>query len=375
MSSDPAASASAVLEIDLGAITANWRLLARKVVPAECAAVVKANGYGLGAGPVARALAAVGCRLFFVATLDEGIALRRALESRAEIAVLNGPLASTEADFVAEDLIPVLNDPGQIKAWQQIAQQQGGLPAMLHVDTGMSRLGLTGREFAAFADDPSRWRAIRWRALMSHLACADTPEHALNETQHQRFIAARRRMPGVPASLAASSGIFLGSEYHADLVRPGAALYGVNPQPGRLNQLRPVVRLGGKILQTREIDRGESVGYGAAQIMEAPGRVATVAVGYADGWLRSLSRRGCGHIAGTRVPLVGRVSMDLMTFDVSGIDPALAHPGAMIELLGSAYGVDDAAVDAGTIGYEILTSLGARYHRIYREPPGKHLPE
>jgi|HubBroStandDraft_4_1064222.scaffolds.fasta_scaffold01996_4 alanine racemase len=375
MSSDPAASASAVLEIDLGAITANWRLLARKVVPAECATVVKANGYGLGGERVAKALADAGCRLFFVATLDEGIALRRALGNDAEIAVLNGPLPGTAAEFVAEDLIPVLNDPGQIKAWQQIAQQQGGLPAMLHVDTGMSRLGLTGREFTAFADDPSRWRAIRWRVLMSHLACADTPEHALNETQRQRFIAARRRMPGVPASLAASSGIFLGSEYHADLVRPGAALYGVNPQPGRLNQLRPVVRLGGKILQIREIDRGESVGYGAAHIMEAPGRVATVAVGYADGWLRSLSRRGCGHIAGTRVPLVGRVSMDLMTFDVSGIDPALAHPGAMIELLGSAYGVDDAAVDAGTIGYEILTSLGARYHRIYREPPGKNLPE
>ena len=374
MSTDPAARADAVLEIDLGAIVANWRLLRGQAAPAECAAVVKANGYGLGAAPVARALASAGCRLFFVATLDEGIALRRALGNDAEIAVLNGPLPGAEAELAAKHLVPVLNDPGQIKAWEQIAQQQGGLPAMLHVDTGMSRLGLTGREFTAFADDPSRWKAIRWRALMSHLACADTPEHPLNETQRRGFTAARQRMPGVPASLAASSGIFLGPEYHADLVRPGAALYGVNPQPGHPNQLRPVIRLGGKILQVREIDRGESVGYGAAHIMEAPGRVATVAVGYADGWLRSLSCRGCGHIAGTRVPLVGRVSMDLITFDVSGIDPALAHPGAMIELLGSAYGVDDAAADAGTIGYEILTALGPRYHRVYRDLAGTKSP-
>jgi alanine racemase len=368
MSSDPAARAGAVLEIDLGVIVANWRLLAGRVAPAACAAVVKANGYGLGAQPVAKALAAAGCRLFFVATLDEGIALRRAVQNDIEIAVLNGVFPGTEAEFAAENLIPVLNEPGQIEAWKQLAAQRSGLQAVLHVDTGMSRLGLTAREFAAFAEDPSRWKAIRWRALISHLACAETPEHALNETQNQRFTVARQLMPGVPGSLAASSGIFLGPEYHAELVRPGAALYGLNPQPGGPNPLRPVVRLSAKILQTREIDRGESVGYGAAHIMEAPGRVATVAVGYADGWPRSLSHRGVGHITGKRVPLLGRVSMDLMTFDVSAVDPALTHPGATIELLGDAYAVDDAAADAGTIGYEILTSLGSRYHRIYREP-------
>jgi alanine racemase len=374
MSSDPAARVGAVLDIDLGAIVANWRLLAGKAAPAECAAVVKANGYGLGAVPVAKALAAAGCHTFFVATLDEGVALRDALGEPAEIAILNGPLPGTAAEFAARHLIPVLNESGQIEAWREVSAQPGGLPAILHVDTGMSRLGLTAREFAAFADDPSHWRAIRWRALMSHLACADTPEHPLNETQRRRFADARQRLPGVPGSLAASSGIFLGPQYHADLVRPGAALYGVNPQPGCPNPLRPVVRLRAKILQTREIDRGESVGYGAAQIMEAPGRVATVAVGYADGWLRSLSHRGCGCIAGTRVPLLGRVSMDLLTFDVSAIDPALAHPGAMIELLGDAYGIDDAAADAGTIGYEILTALGRRYHRIYRDAAGTNHP-
>jgi alanine racemase len=408
MSSDPASRAGAILEINLGAIVANWRLLAQRAAPALCAAVVKANGYGLGAAPVARALAMAGCRLFFVATLDEAIALRQAIGDTAEIAVLNGPLPGIAADFAAHDLIPVLNDPGQIEAWRTAPlphrgrgrgprrkawegegvtdtstltrpsltrwapspamrerDSENSRPAILHVDTGMSRLGLTAREFAGLADDLPRL-GIGWRAVMSHLACADIPDHSLNETQRARFTDAARRLAGVPASLAASSGIFLGPGYRFDLVRPGAALYGVNPQPGRTNPLRQVVRLSAKILQVREIDRGESVGYGAAHSMDTAGRVATVAVGYADGWLRSLSHRGCGFLAGKRVPLLGRVSMDLVSFDVSAVDPALAQPGATIELLGEHYRVDDAAADAGTIGYEILTALGPRYHRIYR---------
>jgi alanine racemase len=314
-------------------------------------------------------LAAAGCRLFFVATIDEGIALRQALGAAPEIAVLNGPLPGTAGEFLHERLIPVLNHPGQIEAWRPGCR---GRLAILHVDTGMARLGLSAREFAAIVEDPP---AIAWRAVMSHLACADTPEHAANEQQRARFAAAAARLRGVARSLAASSGIFLGPLYHFDLVRPGAALYGVNPRPGRPNPLRPVVRLCGKILQIRQIDRGEPVGYGAAHVMQAPGRVATVAVGFADGWLRSLSHRGCGYLAGTRAPLLGRVSMDLMTFDVSAVDPAAAQPGAMIELLGANYGVDDAAADAGTIGYEVLTALGARYHRIYRDPPPVDLPE
>jgi alanine racemase len=374
MSSDPAARASGTLEIDLGAIAANWRFLVAKAAPAQCAAVVKANGYGLGAAPVAKALAAAGCRMFFVATLDEGIALRRALDEAAEVAVLNGPMPGTDGELAAHALIPVLNEPGQIESWRKLAGERPAPHAILHVDTGMSRLGLSAYEFAGFADDLSRRNSIRWRLLMSHLACADTPEHALNEIQRRRFGAARRQLSGVPASFAASSGIFLGPEYHFDLVRPGAALYGVNPQPDGPNPLRPVVRLWAKILQIREIDRGESVGYGAAHVMGAPGRIATVAVGYADGWLRSLSQRGCGHIGGRRVPLLGRVSMDLLTFDVSAVDPALTHPGSTIELLGNNYGVDDAAADAGTIGYEILTALGSRYHRIYRQPAGTTPP-
>jgi alanine racemase len=377
--SDPAARAGAILEIDLGGIVENWRLLARQAAPALCAAVVKANAYGLGADPVACALAAAGCRMFFVATLDEGIALRRALGAAPEIAILNGPLPGCAAEFPAHSLIPVLNEPGQIEAWRELGAEP---PAILHVDTGMARLGLGAEGFAAIvANKPP----IRWRAVMSHLACADDPGHPLNERQRARFAAAAGQLPGVPASLSASSGIFLGPSYHFDLVRPGAALFGVNPLAGRPNPLRQIVRLSGKIVQTRQIDRGESVGYGAAHVMQAPGRAAIVAVGYGDGWLRSLSHRGCGYIAGTRVPLLGRVSMDLVTFDVSAIASALVHPGAMIELLGADYGVDDAASDAGTIGYEILCALGSRYHRIYRDSPrldptaldptGTNLPE
>jgi alanine racemase len=361
VSPDPASRAGAILEIDLGAVAANWRLLAGMAAPAQCAAIVKADGYGLGAVRVARALHAAGCELFFVASLDEGVALRAPLGSGPEIAVLNGPLPGTAAEFAEHGLIPVLNHVGQVEEW---AASSKGTQAVLHIDTGMSRLGLSAREFAALAAGPP---AIPWRAVMSHLACADEPTHALNDEQRKRFAAACTCLPGIPASLAASSGIFLGRKYRFDLVRPGAALYGVNPQPGRPNPMSPVVRLSTKVLQIREIDGGESVGYGAAHVMQGPGRLATAAIGYADGWLRSFSHRGCGRIAGKRVPLVGRVSMDLASFDVSAIDPALLWPGAEIELLGAEYGVDDAAADAGTIGYEILTALGRRYHRIYHD--------
>jgi alanine racemase len=356
------ARAGAVLEIDLGAIVANWRLLAKKVAPATCAAVVKANGYGLGAAPVTRAMLAAGCRRFFVATLDEGIALREALGAEPDIAVFNGPLPGSAADFAAARLIPVLNDPGQIEAWEKLPRH---LPAMVHIDTGFNRLGLSRSEFEAHLD---RIRAIAATGLISHLACADTPAHALNTTQQARFLAVRQILPGLKGSLAASSGIFLGPDFHFDEVRPGAALYGVNPLPGGPNPMRPVVRLTAKIIQIRKIDRGESVGYGAAHIMDGPGLLATASIGYADGWLRSLSHRGCGWLDGKRVPLLGRLSMDLATFDVSAVTPAELYPGNMIELIGEHYGVDDAAADAGTIGYEILAALGARYHRVYREP-------
>jgi alanine racemase len=368
--SDPVNRAGAVLEVDLAGVIANWRLLAARVAPADCAAVVKADAYGLGAVQVSAAVAAAGCRLLFVATLDEAIALRNRLAS-CEIAVLNGPAPGSAEEFVFYQLVPVLNEPGQIADWAEIARRHGGLPAILHVDTGMARLGLTAREFARLADELSQESATRWRGLISHLACADQPAHPLNDLQRSRFASMRRPFGGLPASLAASSGIFLGRGFHFDFVRPGAALYGINPQPGTPNPMRQVVRLKGRILQIREVERGESVGYGAAHVMDHPGRLATVAVGYADGWLRSLSHRGSGRLGGKRLPLLGRVSMDLAVFDCSAADPSLARPGGFIELLDDDYGVDAAAADAGTIGYEVLTALGRRCHRVYRGEPNQ----
>jgi alanine racemase len=371
MGNDPANRTGAVLEIDLAGIAANWRLLRERVAPAGCTAVVKADAYGLGALPVGRALAAAGCRQFFVATLGEAIALREALPSICEIAVLNGPVPGSADEFAEYRLIPVLNDPGQIADWLALGARRGPLPAMLQIDTGMARLGLTPGEFARFIETSSDCSgAVRWLALLSHLACADTPDDPSNDVQRQRFAAAHTRLARWPASLAASSGIFLGRRFHFDFVRPGAALYGVNPQPGRPNPMGQVVRLAARIVQIREVDEGQPVGYGAAHVMATAGRLATVAVGYADGWLRSASHRGAGEIGGRRVPLLGRVSMDLAVFDVSGVDPALARPGGFIELLSEAHGVDAAADEAGTIGYEMLAALGRRYHRVYRGEPG-----
>jgi alanine racemase len=355
-------TAYAVLEIDLGALVGNWGRLRDRLPPgALCAGVVKADAYGLGMAEVAPALAAAGCTLFFVAQLDEGIALRRLLWD-CEIAVLNGLLPGSAPEFIAHRLVPVLNSLGQIAAWRATGR---GLPAMIHVDTGMARLGLPPDELARLAADQSLLTGMTLRAIISHLACADELDNPLNAAQLAAFRAARAVLPAAPASLANSSGIFLGAEYHFDIARPGAAIYGVNPHPGSPNPMTQVIRLKGKILQTREIDSGQTVGYGSSYRREGPGRIATIAVGYADGWLRSLSNRGSVAIAGQRVPVVGRISMDLMTIDVTSLDPQLARPGRFAELIGPGNDVDAVAAEAGTIAYEILTALGRRYYRVY----------
>lgn len=359
--------AVSILEIDLGAIAANWRLLAARVGgPERAAAVVKADAYGLGAARVAPALAAAGCRRFFVATLDEGLVLRRALPD-AEIAVLNGLMPPRPALFVRARLLPVLNDLSQVALWRRSG---GGAPAMLHIDTGMARLGLARDERARLAAAPELMSGMTLAGIVSHLACAAAPEDPMNEAQRQAFAAALARLPRVPASLSASSGIFLGPAYYFDFVRPGAALYGVNPLPGMPNPMAQVIRFQGRILQVREIDRAETVGYGAAHRMGRAGRIATVAVGYADGWLRSSSHRGSVGLAGRRVPVVGRISMDLLTLDVTGIDPMVARPGALVDLIDADHGVDAAAAAAGTIGYEVLTAIGRRALRLYSGGPG-----
>jgi alanine racemase len=365
-----ARAAQGVLTIDLDALVANWRQLALRAAPAECAAVVKADGYGLGAARVAAALAAAGCRTFFVATLDEGTAVRAALAplppaggEEAVIYLLNGLPRGAEPDLIAHRLRPVLNSLADIDAWAAVPG--GPLPAAVQLDTGMSRLGLSDEEQRRLAEAPQRLGGIALALLMSHLACADEPDHPLNDEQRRRFAALTARLPPCRRSLANSSGIFLGNDFHHQLVRPGAALYGVAPNAREPNPLQGVIRLDGRIVQVREIDSPRTVGYGATHRVAGPTRIATVSVGYADGFLRSLSNRGRGHIGGYAVPLVGRVSMDLTTFDVSEVPPALLAQGGTIELIGPHQPVDAVAAAAGTIGYEILTALGRRYHRVY----------
>jgi len=359
-------NATTILTVDLDALAANYRLLQQRAAPAQCAAVVKADGYGLGVGPVGRTLHAAGCTRFFVAHLDEAATLRKALggaASTAEIAVLNGLMPGQEKVFHDHNLMPVLNDLGQVAQWSEECRANGAHPSILHLDTGMCRLGLPPEEQRTLFDDPQRLDGLSLTCIMSHLACADTPDHPLNRQQQVDFAAAIKRLPKVDTSLAASSGIFLGPDWHFDMVRPGVSLYGVAPTPGEPNPMAPVVKLSGKIIQIRHVDAPQTVGYGATHRFTGPTRVATVAAGYADGYLRSLSGRASASIGGITVPVVGRVSMDLITLDISNA-PA-AQPGDMIDLIGPHFDVDAAADAAGTIGYEILTSLGRRYQRHY----------
>lgn len=360
-----ASRAGALLTVDLGAIRDNYRLLAGKTQGA-CAAVMKADAYGLGMEQVAPALALEGCKVFFTAHLDEGIRLRQLVPEDCAIYVLHGQPPGTSRDFFQYDLRPVLNEPGQVQEWRALAHKLGReLPAAIQVDTGMSRMGMAPADLVALSSRSDWLAGVRPTLVMSHLACADEPQHPLNETQRRRFDSLRELFPGVPASLANSSGIFLGSSYHYDLLRPGAALYGINPQPGNPNPLRQAVSLHARVVQVRSVCEGDIVGYGAHHVCAAEHRIATIAVGYADGWFRSLSGRGFAFVDDVKVPIVGRVSMDSITLDVTWIAPERVAPGSEVELMSVHQPVDEVAALAGTIGYEVLTRLGSRFHRRY----------
>jgi len=370
----PESHAGAVLTIDLDAVTANYRLIREKISGgAEAGAVVKADGYGLGAGPVATALANAGCRVFFVAHIEEGVQLRHALNDtgisdfvHAEIHVFNGLLPGAEEAYDASRLVPVLGSLDQIHDWKRYCDRlDRPLPCDLHADTGMCRLGLPPDEVSKLKDEPSRLDGLNILNVISHLASADEPDSPQNAAQLAAFRDIRAVLGQGRTSLANSSGIFLGSDYHFDLVRPGASLYGIAPVPGTPNPMAQVIKLQGKIAQVRAVDTPQTVGYGATHRVEGPGRVATIPVGYADGYLRALSNKGTGHIGKIPVPVVGRVSMDLITLDVTGVPDHLCRPGQLVDLIGPENTVDRVAAAAGTIGYEILTSLGRRYHRAY----------
>ncbi|WP_343055016.1 alanine racemase [Azospirillum oleiclasticum] len=364
-STSEAARAGAILTIDLAAIAANWRTLRDRAGPAACAAVVKADAYGLGAARVAPALAVAGCRSFVVATLDEAIALRGVLPEGTEVICLGGLPADSEGEFQRHAVTPVLNHLGEVERWRVFARWRGTpYPAVIHIDTGMNRLGLGPDELDRLATEPDRLDGLTVRLWMSHLACAEA-DSPMNAAQLAAFRAALARLPAAPASLANSSGLFLGSDYRFDLARPGCALYGVNPTPGRPNPMSGVIRLDARVLQVRNVDSPMTVGYGATHRVAGSGKVATVAVGYADGYARTLSGRGHVHVGGAAAPVVGRISMDLITVDISHLPDGAVVPNAFVELIGPSRPVDTVAEEGGTIGYEILTALGRRYHRVY----------
>ncbi len=358
------------LIIDLNAVEANWRALARQVLTVECAAVVKANAYGLGLEPVTAKLAKAGCKTFFVADIAEARRVR-ARARDATIYVLNGFSPAAATAFIELNAQPVINSTAELAEWDAFVaahKWQGG--AALHVDTGMNRLGISAAEAAALAPRVQH-ENHGITLLMSHLACAEIADHPLNASQIRLFRELRMLYHGVPASLANSSGIFFGDSAHYEMVRPGAALYGINPTPGRANPMRGVVELTGRILQVRKVEQGETVGYGAAWTARRASRVAIVALGYADGLLRAASGTdrkpgGAAIIAAKRCPIAGHISMDLVCIDITELPDGVVHRGDIATFIGERITVDDIAASAGTIGYEILTRLGPRCHLVYR---------
>ncbi len=355
----------ALLHIDLGAIARNYQTLKIVTDDIPCGACVKANAYGLGQEQVAKTLWQAGCQDFFVAYPGGGARLRKTLPE-ARIHVFSGPLNGTEDVFDHFDLIPVLNSLEQIAAWNSFNRERNKKrPADIHMDTGMSRLGLTEEDVTVLSNSASLVEDMNIDIVMSHLTSAEDESNFLNLQQLEAFSRLSASVPCKRRSLANSSGIFLGPEYHFDIVRPGAALYGVNPTPHRKSPIESVIRLQGQIIQIRKIDSPQSVGYGATYCAKSPTTVATVGIGYGDGYPRLLSGRGNAYISGMRVPVIGRVSMDLMTVDVTEIPDDVARVGAYVDLIGNKYTIDDAGRDAQSIGYEILTSLGGRFHRLY----------
>ncbi len=375
MTQAPPLSSPARLTLDLDALRANRRTIVQRVGGAvEVAGVVKADAYGVGLAPVLRALAADGCRTFFVAHVAEGIAARAVLDGarrpETRIFVLNGLLPDNTHAYAAHRLSPVLGSLPEIADWAAFRAASGTMVgAALHVDTGMNRHGLSLDEARALAEDPARVDAAGLTLVMSHLACADAPDHPLNRTQAARFREIRGLFPNLRASLANSSGVFLGADHHHDLVRPGIAVYGGAIVSGEPTPMAPVARLEATILQVREVPAGESVGYGARQTTRRASRIAILSVGYADGFHRAGSSAddapgAFGSLRGRSVPLIGRISMDLMALDVTEV--ADAARGDTIELIGAHVTLQDVAARMGTIDYEVLTSLGRRYERIYR---------
>lgn len=373
--SDEFLAAPLRLTVDLAALADNWRDMARRSGAARAAAVVKADAYGLGIEDVGQTLYHAGARDFFVAVPAEGATLR-AYAPEARIFVLSGVWPGAEGLFFDHDLVPVIASQEQLAFWMAVVAEHGDHPCALQVDTGFNRLGLPLEDALALADDVSRPASLSPVLVLSHLACGDDPSAPMNRRQLEAFQRVSDAFEGIESSLSASAGIFLGSDFHFDLTRPGIALYGGEALNGVANPMRPVATAEARILQIREAKAGQSVSYGATCTLTRDSRLAIVSAGYADGYLRSLSGSGvavreaglagaCGFIAGHKVPVVGRVTMDLTIFDVTDVPPGAIAAGDYIELFGANMPIDEVARAAGTIGYELLTGLGLRYERRY----------
>lgn len=365
-----AAASTGFLTIDLAAIGANWKKLESKGLPAECAAVVKADAYGCGIAQVTRTLSAAGCKTFFVATLDEARRVRE-ITSDASIYVLDGFFSGTGDEFARLSAQPVIGDMAELAEWDAFRATHGWLGGCaIHIDTGMNRLGLRASEAHGLVP---RLKTVNpgITLVISHLACAESLGHAMNARQVAAFREIASEFTVLPASLANSSGIFLGSNFLFDMTRPGAALYGVNPTPEADNPMQQVIDLKARILQLRNVARGDTVGYGATWTARRDTRVAIVAAGYADGYFRAASgidgtRNAEAIVAGRRCPIVGRISMDLAAIDITDVPAKDVRRGHMATLIGDGITVDEIGHHFGTIGYEVLTSLGDRYARVYK---------
>jgi alanine racemase len=360
-------SDAACLTVRLGAIAANYRKFRELSGRAAVAGVVKADGYGCGAADAAKTLLKEGCDTFFVARLSEGVALRPVVGNGVRIFVLDGAQADSVPALIVHKLTPVLNSLDEIARWSAAGRDaRTNFDAAIHIDTGMNRLGLPPDELSILAGSNARLADINLVLLMSHLACADDCDNGMNSEQFARFKSALAQLPSAPASFASSGGVLLGKDYVFDMVRPGIGLYGGNPQiGGKPNPFQTVAVLTGKVLQTRRVDSGGSVGYGATFRIGRDTVLATVALGYADGLMRSISNNGCGAIAGVRAPVAGRVSMDLATLDVTDVPHDALKVGADVEFFGDTISLEEAALTANTANYELLTSLGARVPRHY----------
>lgn len=367
LTSLPPCAYSALL-VDLQATVDNYSKLSKMAGSAECAAVLKADGYGLGAIPIALRLYEKGCRTFFVAYMDEAVQLRQAFIQNSlegDVYVLNGLLPGLENTFSDYNLIPTLTDLDQVSRWQGHCKLMGRkLAAALHIDTGMARTGIPGKDLQILLNS-GLLEGIDLKLIMSQMVYSHLENPIYSAFQRQRFDSALRQLPKAPASLAKSGAIFLGTDYHYQMVRPGIGLHGVNPTTDLENPLTPVVSLWAKVYQIQEVVRGQTIGYSQTFKVEEPMKIATITLGYADGYPWALASHGYVYFGPFKAPIIGRISMDLMTVDVTHIPEVFVHNGAWVQVIGQEITIDKVAEAAGTVPYEVLLGLGKRFQRIY----------